>query len=86
MMAFNQSSSYPLPSMVCAGRLPPIWPFLDELLRRASIPQSTEILAQIKAKLIRLAEWGRDQLEGQLQLAEQTLTRVRDEHHRTHTQ
>jgi len=57
----------------------------DKLLRRASIPQSTEILAQIKAERIRLAEW-RDQLEGKLQLAKQTLTRVRDEHHRALTQ
>ena len=56
MMAVNQSSSYPLQSMAYAGHLPPIWPFLDELLRRASIPQSTEILAQIKVKRIRLAE------------------------------
>jgi len=80
MMAVNQSSSYPLRSMAYAGCLPPIWPFLDKLLRRASIPQSTEILAQIKAERIRLAEW-RDQLEGKLQLAKQTLTRVRDEGH-----
>ena len=34
---------------------------------------------------IRLAEWERDQLQEQLQLAERTLTRERDEYHRALT-
>ena len=45
-----------------------------------------ETLAQIQAERIRLAEWEHDQLQGQLQLAERTLTRERDEHHRALTQ
>jgi hypothetical protein len=36
----------------------------------ASVSQSTEVLSLIQAKRIRLSEWGRDQLEGQLHLAE----------------
>ena len=48
----------------------------------ASVSQSTEVLAKILAERIRLVEWGHDQQEGQLQLAEQTLTRERNEHHR----
>jgi hypothetical protein len=152
----NQSTSRPLRSMAHAGRLPPVWPFLDDLVAEtlhllnleeftellngcapdvivrhsfailrtlvtarylhakvqglhkflraahqdsklgrlsstqleamASVPQSTEALAQIQAERIRLAQWGHDQLVGQLQLAEQTLARERDEHHRALTQ
>jgi hypothetical protein len=52
----------------------------------ASIPQSPETLAQIQTERIRLAEWERNQLQGQLQLAERTLTRERDEHRRALTQ
>jgi hypothetical protein len=48
--------------------------------------ESPETLAQIQTERIRLAEWERDQLQEQLQLAEWTLTRERDEHRRALTQ
>jgi len=57
-----------------------------QLEAMASVPQSPETLAQIQTERIRLAEWEHDQLQGQLQLAERTLTRERDEHHRALTQ
>ena len=52
----------------------------------ASVPQSPETLAQLQTERIRLAEWERNQLQGQLQLAERTLTRERNEHHWALTQ
>jgi hypothetical protein len=57
-----------------------------QLEAMASTPQSPEALAQIQTERIRLAEWERDQLQGQLQLAERSLTRERDEHRRALTQ
>ena len=50
---------------------------------KTSVPQSPETLAQIQTEWE--CEWECDQLQGQLQLAERTLTWERDEHHRTLT-